>query len=302
MTDFELPFVQWLRSRQGKLQPGDIGIGDDMAMLNTPGGRWLISSDMLLDGVHFDTTHQPLSMIGRKAVACSLSDCAAMAVCPVALTVSMAWPRRGSLDDAKELYTGMQTMADEFETRIVGGDTTRWDHPLVIDVTIFAQPHENIEPVTRSGAKSGDRLYVTGPLGGSRLGRHLEFTPRVREARRLAQHFGERLHAMIDVSDGLALDLHRVCQASNVGATVMEDELLSVVSDDARKASEADGKSPMSHALGDGEDFELLIAVSGEIEQRPAPLYRIGQITDAGLLLQRADGNTEPLAPEGYVH
>ena len=297
-----------------------------MAMLDTPSGKWLMSSDMLLDGVHFDTKSQPLATIGRKAVACCLSDCAAMAVRPVAITVSIALPKNVSLDQAKELMGGMWAMAGEFETQIVGGDTTRWNHPLAIDVAIFAQPYDGIEPVTRSGAKAGDTLHVTGTLGGSRLAgksnsefrihnsefsmpRHLTFTPRVREARILAERLGSRLHAMIDISDGLSLDLWRVCRASGVGATLSQRELEPVISDDAKKAAEADGRSALEHALSDGEDFELLLAVEagktsllGELIEVPFPVHRIGVVTDGDLLLKDADGRCKSLDPKGYAH
>lgn len=350
MSNFELDFVEWLGGKENsefRIQNYEfgnpVGIGDDMAMITTPSGdrqsrsaKWLMSSDMLLDGVHFDAKNQPLSMIGRKAVACCLSDCAAMAVRPQAITVSLALPKEMSLDQVKELMRGMWAMADEFETRIVGGDTTRWqsqlagrDHPLAIDVAIFAQPYDGVEPVTRSGAKPGDVLYVTGPLGGSRLADatqqagyasglpgHLTFTPRVREARTLGEALGARLHAMIDISDGLSLDLWRVCRASGVGATLSESDLelaepacgmaepacSSVISEDARKAADADGRSALEHALNDGEDFELLLAVEGELEDVPFPVYRVGKITDGELLLKNADGHCKPLDPKGYVH
>ena len=311
---FELQFVDWLRERSKLSAPADlpggaIGIGDDMAMLNTPDGRWLMSSDMLLDGVHFDSASQSLAQIGRKAIACSLSDCAAMAVCPVAVTVSLALPNNGTLDQAKELMGGMQAMADEFETHIVGGDTTRWGHPLAIDVAIVARPYDGVEPVLRSGAKAGDTLYVTGQLGGSRLAeesclpRHLAFTPRVREARSLAEHYGTRLHAMLDISDGLSLDLWRLCRASGVGATLTLSDLESAVSEAARRASSLDGESPIDHALNDGEDFELLIAMSGEVADAPVALHRIGRVTEGDVVQRESNGDSFiPIEPRGYVH
>lgn len=279
-----------------------LGIGDDMAIVDTPSGQWLMSSDMLLDGVHFDTKRHALAQIGRKAIACGLSDCAAMAIRPVAATVSVALPAGHDFTDAQELYRGMSAMADEFGVAIVGGDTTCWDHPLAIDVGVSGRPYDGIKPVTRSRAKPGDALYVTGKLGGSLLGRHLDFTPRVEEARALADRLGARLHSMIDISDGLALDLWRICQASNVGAVVNEDQLEAVISDDARRAAAADGKTPLDHALGDGEDFELLLSINGEVVSPPVTLYRIGEVTTTGLAIRRTDGRVEPLDPKGYVH
>ena len=183
----------------------------------------------------------------------------------------------------------------------MGGDTTAWSKPLAIDVAVVAVPYDGIEPVTRSGARVGDGLYVTDQLGGSLLGRHLSFTPRVHEARALAGMLGQRLHAMIDISDGLALDMWRMCKSSGTGAVLDEGQLEQVVSDDARSAA-ADGRTPLDHALSDGEDFELLIAVDGDATQSPVPLYSIGQVTEAGLAIRRADGRVDPLEPEGYVH
>ena len=317
MCNNELEFVEWLRGQgrvrsTGKPVPGGaedvvtLGIGDDMAIVDTPSGQWLMSSDMLLDGVHFDTRRHALAQIGRKAIACGLSDCAAMAIRPVAATVSVALPAGRDFTDAQELYRGMSAMADEFGVAIVGGDTTCWDHPLVIDVAVSGRPYDGIEPVSRSGAKPGDALYVTGKLGGSLLCRHLDFTPRVEEARALADQFGDRLHSMIDISDGLALDLWRLCQASNVGAVVNQDQLEAVISDDARRAAAADGKTPLDHALGDGEDFELLLSIGGDVVSPPVTLYRIGEVTicgrRAGVAIRRTAGRVEQLEPKGYVH
>ena len=302
MAEDELEFVEWLRRRQ-RAHPGVIvGIGDDMAVLDSPSRRVLTASDMLLDGVHFDTSRHDLAQIGRKVVACNLSDCAAMAVRPVAVTVSLALPTACTLTDAQQLYHGMFAVAEEFDVAIVGGDTTRWDHPLAIDVGIVARSYDGIEPVLRSGAKPGDRLYVTGKLGGSLLGRHLTFRPRVEEGRTLARTLGDRLHAMIDISDGLSLDLWRICEASGVGAVLNERELEAVVSNDAKRAGATDGRTPLDHALSDGEDYELLIAVSGDVVNFDVPLHSLGQIVERGLALRRLDGRVERLEPRGWVH
>ncbi|MGD2110151.1 MAG: thiamine-phosphate kinase [Phycisphaerae bacterium] len=313
MSGDELTFVDWLHKQQRTHPAMSLGIGDDMAVVNVGNasrpGTLLVSSDMLLDGVHFDTRNQPLEKIGRKAIACGLSDCAAMAVKPVAAVVSVALPKvpggPSALEDAKRLLEGMFAIADEYDLALVGGDTTSWEHPLAIDAAVTATPYEGIEPVRRDGAKRGDKLFVTGPLGGSLLGRHLEFTPRVHEAKALAEVLGTRLHAMMDVSDGLALDLWRMCQASGVGAVLSEQLLDRVISQDANRAAET-GPTPsrtaLDHALGDGEDFELLLAVSGDATDAPAPLFPIGEITDHGLTLNRTDGRSEPLQPTGYTH
>ncbi|UCF32611.1 MAG: thiamine-phosphate kinase [Phycisphaerales bacterium] len=303
MAAIELEFVQWLQARGPRESPVELGIGDDMAIVQTSAGQVLLASDMMLDGVHFDSSRHDLRLIGRKAVACNLSDCAAMAVKPLASTVSVAWPRDRSPDDAKKLFEGMDEIAREYGLALVGGDTVSWDQPLAIDVSIAGVPYEGIKPVTRSGARVGDILYVTGPLGGSvHSGHHLTFTPRVREARALAEALGSRLHAMMDLSDGLALDLHRLCQASGVGAIVEERRLEAVISEAATAAAANSGRTAIDHALSDGEDFELLFTVKGEIESGEVPVFPLGRITDRGVYLYRVDGQAEPLEPRGFLH
>ena len=301
----ELQWVSWLQHRAGKADARPaiaLGIGDDMAAIAARAELVLVSSDMLLDGVHFDLARHDPSLVGRKAIACSLSDCAAMAVRPIAFTVSIALPKSLERKTVEQIFEGMFTLADEFDVPLAGGDTTRWDHPLVLDVAITAVPHDGVDPVTRSGAKPGDTLFVTGKLGGSLARRHLTFTPRVKEAEAIARCLGGRLHAMIDISDGLSLDLWRVCEASGVGAVLDERLLQDVVSHDAQVASEQDGNPALGHVLSDGEDFELLLAVNGPVDAPDISLFEIGRVTDGGLTIRKDDGSTAPLKPRGFVH
>ncbi len=298
----ELELIDWLTRRQPERPNIPLGIGDDMAIVRSPDDTILLSTDMLLDGVHFDRANDTPSDIGRKAVACGLSDCAAMAVRPVALTVSVALPRSMTRDDVYAMFRGALRMAEAYDVTIVGGDTTRWDQPLVIDVSATALPYAGIKPVTRSGGRAGDLLYVTGHLGGSLLGHHLRFEPRVREAYSLAEHLGMRLHAMIDVTDGLALDAWRLSQASGVGAVLDQTSIDSIVSESARRAADRDGRSAFDHALHDGEDFELLLAVSDKVTASPVELHAVGEFTSTGFMLRRKDGDLGPLEPKGYVH
>lgn len=302
----ELNFVTWLRDRTSSAAPGVIG--DDMAVVEVAGATALFSSDMLLDRRHFDTREHAYDAIGRKAVNCCLSDCAAMAVRPVAVTVSLALSTAMSEKQAKSVVNGALEAAGAFDVTLAGGDTTRWNAPLAIDVAVVAEPYPGIEPVTRSGARPGDALYVTGPLGGSRRGRHLSFTPRIREAQTLARLLAADLHAMIDVTDGLSLDLWRVCEASGVGAALDAVLLEDVTSEDARTLSASDGITPLDHVLSDGEDFELLLAVadSGDpaarAEAAGVPLFRVGTVTEQGLTLTDRQGRATPLQPRGFIH
>src|SRR5215831_1153855 len=201
----EFAYIDWVR----RLTPADprvlIGPGDDTGGLRlTPGAPCLVTTDMLLEGSCFRLAEAGPRQVGRKAMAVNLSDIAAMAGRPVAAVVSVALPRHGGRALAEELYRGLREVADAFDTALAGGDTNSWDGPLVISVTVLGEATGR-GPVTRSGARPGDWLLVTGPLGGSILGKHLDFTPRIREAQRL--HAEASLRAMIDVSDGLAADV-----------------------------------------------------------------------------------------------
>ena len=205
---------------------------------------------MLMDGVDFELAKVEPRRIGRKAMAVNLSDIAAMAGVPRTAVVSVALPKGpGTRALAEELYFGMKEMADRFEVAIVGGDTNSWTGPLVISVTVLGDVTER-GYVIRGGAQPGDWLFVTGPLGGSIRGHHLDFTPRVREALQLNEEV--QLKAMIDISDGLTADLQHILDESKCGAVL-----------EAKSIPIREGAT-LSGALGDGEDFELLFAVSPE--------------------------------------
>ncbi len=203
---------------------------------------------------------------------------------------------------AQELYLGLRDVADAFGVALVGGDTNSWDGKLAISVTALGEATAR-GPVRRNGAKPGDWLFVTGPLGGSILGHHLDFTPRVREALRL--HAAVELHAMIDISDGLAADVNHICAESACGAVLVAERI--PFADAARTLSATSGRTPLAHALGDGEDFELVFAVSPEaghalLKAPPvAGLTRIGECVESGLWLEE-NGVRKPLAPTGWVH
>ena len=312
----EWAYIDWLR-RQTPTDPRVVlGPGDDAAVVRIGESQLcVVTTDMLLEGSCFlfsdesepkgDRAASMAFRVGRKAMAASLSDVAAMASLPIAAVVSLAVPRHGGQELAEEIYRGLRQRADEFDTAIVGGDTNSWQGPVAINVTLLAQPTGS-GPVTRSGAEAGDWLFVTGPLGGSIAGKHLDFRPRVREAARL--HQVVKLKAMIDISDGLAIDLHHICRESGCGAVVRDRDV--PISETARQMN--DRQSPLEHALSDGEDFELLFAVSpteGEWLSQHQPLdeygvtvYPIGQCVPAGVWLEDDAGRRRPLAPEGFEH
>jgi thiamine-monophosphate kinase len=304
MSKGENALIEWLRSRfpvDPALVP--LGIGDDAAVVQLKGGQVMITADMLLDGVHFDRRQHSCKRIGRKAIACSLSDCAAMACRPKAVTVSVALPTDMSMDDVKQLYEGMADIVEEFHCSIVGGDTTSWQGALAIDVAILAEPMAARGPLCRSEASPGDKIFVSGTLGGSLAGRHMDFIPRLKLAEQLVRQTG--LHALMDISDGLSLDLHRLCNASACAAELSADDLEKVISDDARRLAQQDGRSPLDHALADGEDFELL--ATGEESLQQLGLTCIGRIVERQknkpvVIIRYSDGRKEPLKPHGYEH
>ncbi len=299
----EFAFIDWIRRRTPSAARVLLGPGDDTAVLRWPtAADCLVTTDMLLEGSCFLLAEAGPRRVGRKAMSVNLSDIAAMAGRPVAAVVSVGLPRRGGRALAEELYLGLREVADAFETAVVGGDTNTWDGPLVINVTLLGEAVPP-GPVRRSGARPGDWLLVTGPLGGSIQGKHLDFAPRVHEA--LALHAAVPLHALIDISDGLAADVWHLCEESHCGAVLSAAAI--PLTAEAHRMN--DGRSPLEHGLGDGEDFELVCAVAPAdaralLASQPIPgitLVHIGECVDAGLWLDE-NGTRRPLAPTGYVH
>ena len=304
MSLTEDQFVAWLEA-QRRLDPRrfPVGIGDDMAQIRlTDAASVLITTDMLLEGVHFDLATATLEQVGYKAMAASLSDCAAMATRPLAAVVSVGLPPHLTADQIKQVHAGILRASDRYNCPVVGGDMTCWRSPLplVINVAMLSEPATS-RPVTRNGARVGDAICVTGVLGRSLAGRHLDFEPRVQEAICIAQTV--ELHAMMDLSDGLASDLPRICQRSGVGAVIEADGL--PVSEQARRSPD-----PVHSALCDGEDFELLFTLSERDCRRllktwsqPVPVTRIGTITGTGKVqIRTADGTVQDLKDRGYDH
>jgi thiamine-monophosphate kinase len=252
--------------------------------------------------VHFDLEEVTLKQAGYKAMAVSLSDCAAMATVPIAAVVSVAMPKGYGRKELKQLHAGITAGGRKFGCELVGGDITCWsdDKPFVISVAMLSRAAVN-KPIKRSGAKVCDSICVTGSLGGAISRKHLEFEPRVKEAITIAQMV--MLNSMIDISDGLSTDLNRICKASQVGAII--DAELIPVSDEAQKS-----ENPLNSALNDGEDFELLFTLSNEDCRMllkkwngPIPITPIGEITDTmKMQIKMPDGLIRDLQAAGYDH
>ena len=302
MREFE--FIEWVRS-QALADPErvEVGPGDDCAVIALGDEKLLLTADQVLDGVHFSMTRHGPAAGGRKAAARNLSDIAAMAGQPLAMVATVAAPQGLAQADAQAIHDGLRSVGDEFDCPLVGGDLAAWDRddrPLQISVTVLGRSG-GVGPVLRAGARPGDAVCVTGALGGAWKGRrHLSFRPRIAEARRLAADFG--LTAMIDISDGLAADLGHVAAAGGVGAEI--DAAAVPLSDRI-----GEGADPLTAALTDGEDYELLFTLAADAADRlvraqplGVPVSRIGRIVaGSGLTLVR-NGKPEPLDARGWEH
>lgn len=312
----ELEFIRWLRDHVPRHPNAPLGLSDDAALVSLgKRSNIVVTIDTLTDGVDFRVGVDDPRRIGRQALAANLSDLAAMAATPVAAVVSLALPRNdpttnNSLTLAIALFEGIVPLAQEYDVAIAGGDTNVFDGPLVISVAALGVPTSR-GPLTRSDGKPGDWLLVTGDLGGSILGHLFDFTPRVREAITLHERYA--LHAAIDISDGLALDASRLAAESGCGATIFMDRV--PIAPDAFKLSEQENAgepatAALHHALGDGQDFELLIAAPPELAKcilhdKPVEcrITHVGELTaDTGLWQQTASGERMPLEAIGWRH
>lgn len=295
--------------------PGSVTVppGDDMGAIAVGGQTILVTVDQLADGVHFDLSTTPLEKIGRKAITRNLSDVAAMAVKPVGAVAAACLPTDFGEQRAKALFDAMHVTAQSFDCPLIGGDISTWDGRLILTVTVFAEP-AGIEPVLRSGARVGDCVYVTGHLGGSLhpltdppgYVHHLDFTPRLALARKLAGNSATRPSAMIDLSDGLAQDLTRICEQSRVSARIDLAKL--PISPAALLAATKSGKQHWQHALGDGEDYELCFTTSRLMPEQvdEVPITPIGLIVEADnaprLDAVMPDGSIQEVAGLGWEH
>lgn len=300
----EIGEFNWLDRMRRKV-PADqrvlIGIGDDAALVRAHKRDILLATDMLIEDRHFKRSEADPEEIGRKALAVNVSDMAAMGGRPTHAVVALGLPGRTRESYLRRLYRGMTDYAREEGFTIVGGDTNRSDK-LILAAAMTGETY-GPRALTRSGARPGDLIFVTGQLGGSyRSRKHLHFKPRLAEARFLATRYS--VGAMMDLSDGLGSDLRRICEQSGTGARVWLSAL--PVSEHAKNARAA---------LTDGEDFELLFTLSPPqaarlkrespvlAQKSVGPFCAVGTIAEKrqGLRLLRPDGSTEPL-PGGYDH
>ena len=298
----ELDLIHWIRRRIGT-RKGRIVVdsGDDAAVLKVGQGNLLFKTDSVIDGVHFDSRTARPEAVGHKAIARCLSDIAAMGCVPTFAVVAMMIPRNARQAYLQRVIQGLDRTAAKFRTPVVGGDVKSHAGKLAISVALLGETRD-LAPIRRSGARNGDVIAVTGSLGGSILGKHLKFTPRVREGLELNRRFD--VHSMIDISDGLSTDLGHICDESGVGA-VLYEELLPA-SKDAKRLARKDRRPVLDHVLNDGEDYELLFTLpateSGKLERSRLGTV-IGQVTSMqGLYLQDAKGRLREIERRGWEH
>ena len=304
----EHSFIAWAKQRAARLPKVKLGIGDDCALigldsLDLHSQDLVVTTDSLCDGTHFILSECGARAAGRKLMAVNLSDLASMAATPVAVFLSLCLPRKEAGDIAAQVFEGVYDLASPYQVSIAGGDTNVWDGPLCLNLTALGKV-----PLgggwLRSGASAGDAIVVTGQQGGSILGKHLSFEPRLKIAMRLRE-LG-LVSAATDISDGLGVDLLSMAVASKCGAEVSLEKI--PISDDAIQSANRSGKSAIDHALGDGEDFELILAVpASDLGRLPAEidgikLTQIGNFVSRTGLWSRDKSGVKQLPPKGYVH
>lgn len=264
--------------------------GDDMGAIHVTDGDLLVTVDQVIDGVHIHLDRFGIEATGRKAVLRNLSDVAAMAARPLGGVVACALPKAMSEATAMRLFNSMAEMAEDYDCPLFGGDISVHDGPLVISMTVLAEPG-GIDPVRRNGAKPGNLIYVTGQLGGAwdeqGGGPHLSAQPRIEIARMLAREPSIRPTAMIDLSDGLAGDLRRICEQSDVAARIQLDAL--PLRPEAATRADQSGNPAWQHGLTDGEDYELCFTIDSEnAEYLPDHIAGVA-ITQVGEIIVKND-------------
>jgi len=266
-------------------------IGDDCAVIEFPGAKNLLvlKTDCVVERIHFHPQTNP-ELVGWKAMMRPLSDFAAVSAIPQFALITLIVPAARSTLWVQKLYRGLKRAAAKFEVAIVGGETSATRGPATISVSVSGFVEKN-RSVSRAGGKKGDDLFVSGRLGGSLRGKHLRFVPRIEESRWLTRNFC--VHAMMDLSDGLGADLPRLAKASKLGFKI-----------DKEKLPLAPG-AKIDNAISDGEDYELLFAISPRDRKRLQKAWRKKfpkpPLTRIGSLIHPSSFNLQPFL-RGYLH
>ncbi|MEM9417257.1 MAG: thiamine-phosphate kinase [Bacteroidota bacterium] len=329
----EFQLIERLTEKFTLQQPSSVlGVGDDAAIIDAGEHYTLVSTDLLLEGIHFDLTYCPLKHLGYKAVAVNVSDIAAMNGVPEQITVSIALSNRFSLEALQELYEGIRLACDHYRVDLVGGDTSAATQGLMISVTAVGKVDKD-KVCQRKGIQPNDIICVTGDLGGAYLGlqvlnrekevwagdttmqpdlapyQYLVQRQLKPEARTDMVHTMREMSlvptAMIDLSDGLASELFQLSQASQVGIQIYEDKL--PIDKRTYETAAAFNLNPTVCAIHGGEDYELLFTIRPadlpKVEKH-ADIHLIGYATAAeqGLNLVTQGGNAVPLKAQGWEH
>lgn len=308
------------------------GIGDDAAVINSNGLQTVVSTDLLVEGIHFDMMYTPLKHLGYKSVVVNVSDIYAMNAMPQQITISLAVPARFSVEALSEIYEGIHLACKLYGVDLVGGDTTSSLSGLTISVTAIGQANPE-ELVFRNGAKPGNLICVTGDLGAAYLGlqilerekqiyvEHPGVQPELEESQylisrqlkpearrdviRYFREMGLKPTAMMDLSDGLSSDIMHICKQSGTGCIINEAAV--PLSEETYQTALKFNMDPITCALNGGEDYELLFTIDEQDESKIAgeeAFSIVGQITRAedGCLLITRSGNKHPLTSQGWKH
>jgi thiamine-monophosphate kinase len=317
----ELSLLEIIRKRFSQKTTGLIlGIGDDSAVIQPRNKNMLFTTDMMIEGVHFDLTWTTPYQIGFKLVSVNVSDIYAMGGTPVFLMLNVALKKEVNIDFFNELFDGIENAIKKYDLSLIGGDISSSDRTM-LSASLTGYTTKILK---RKGAKRGDKIYVTGCLGDSACG--LEIMKRIKrpieiengrktkfslkwqiisplvkrhlmpEARN-SVNFVQLATSMIDISDGLLIDLSRICGESKVGARIYKESI--PISTELRKSAEYLNLSPVELAFGGGEDYELLFTAP---ESKNIDAFCIGEITKSGIKVINKEGNSEKLLLKGYQH
>lgn len=328
----ERDLIQLIRSKHDTLAHSlQFGIGDDCAVFGErPEGQWVVSTDMLVENVHFNLAWHSAFLLGRKAVAVNLSDIAAMGATPTFILLSVSIPKHIQAEWVEDFISGVEEILSEYKTILIGGDTVQGP-TLSISITAIGNM-DGVSPIFRSGAKVGDDIYVSGQLGSSALGlellksanlegvltsdqkhpfiqAHLNPTPQIVMGRSLAK--SGLIHSMQDISDGISTDLAHICGESKVGAYLLEEKL--PMHDNLATVSSTIGKDYLQLMLSGGEDYQLIFTASASNDMKilalaskilgDEQLYKVGKITDSSeVILKRTSGETNSITFQGFEH
>ena len=329
----EFGLIDYLAKKNRTIHSSTLkSIGDDAAVIDPQGKKMLVSTDLLIEGIHFDLMYTPLKHLGHKSIVANVSDIIAMNAIPSQVTVSIALSNKVSLEALTELYEGIYAACDAYQVDLVGGDTTSSQKGLLISVTAIGWADED-DICYRNTAKVGDLICVTGDLGAAFLGLQIlerekqlflsdsKIQPDLEDQQYL---IGRQLKpearldiiqslkrakikpsSMIDISDGLASELLHICTQSNVGALIVESQV--PLHPDTQLMALKFKLDPITTALSGGEDYELLFTINPDdhqLIQHIADIYVIGEIKPAseGIQLQTTGGNFHPIKAQGWNH